>query len=349
MELERSDESHHDLLGEDIPGSLGRAHGVEKPLTLGLTEERVAGVRSRGVEGTFLVVVRLVGAVLAGIENEEFREGAEASFAVERHVGTDGKRGSAQGHHLVISLVGIGATDEELGGIDILLFGNVVGAVVVEFVIIPSDEPWAGGVHGLEIFVAFVLRVADAVLVERFDFRSQVGADFAISTGGIFVNVVAEVEDEVGLVFDHLLVGREEPGFEVLAGGNGKAELVGGGVGRGHGAGAADGAGGVAGFEAVGIPMIGLKAAGLDVDGVAELGGCVDLAGLDDLLERVVFGDLPMHLDGSLGHAAAGFERLGCETGPEDDAFVVGISRGNAEGKGIAGEDVSRGGRGVAA
>ena len=104
-------ECHHDLLGEDVPGSLRRAHGIKKPLALGLAEEGVAGVGGGGVERTFSVVVRLVAAVLAGVENKEFRESAEASFAVERHVGADGKRGSAQGHHLVVGLIGIGAAD----------------------------------------------------------------------------------------------------------------------------------------------------------------------------------------------------------------------------------------------
>ena len=157
------------------------------------------------------------------------------------------------------------------------------------------------------------------------------------------------MEDEVGLVFDHLLVGGEESGLEVLAGCDGKAKFVRRGVGRGHGAGATDWAGGVAGFEAVGIPMVGLEAAGFDVDGVAKFRCGVDLARLDDFFEGTVFGNFPMHFDGSLGHAAAGFERLGCETGPENDAFVVGIPGGDAKSEGIAGEGVSWCGRSVAA
>ena len=53
------------------------------------------------------------------VENEEFRESAEAPLAVERHVGADGKRGGAQRHHLVVGLIGVGAADEEFGGVDI--------------------------------------------------------------------------------------------------------------------------------------------------------------------------------------------------------------------------------------
>ena len=175
------------------------------------------------------------------------------------------------------------------------------------------------------------------------------GADFAISTGGIFVNVVAEMEDEVGFVFGHLLVRGEESGFEILAGGDGEAKFVRRGVGRGHGAGAADWAGGVAGFEAVGIPMVGFETVGFDVNGMAQFRCGVDLTGLDDFFEGTVFGNFPMHFDGSLGHAAARLERLGCEAGPENDAFVVGITGGDAKSEGIAGEDVSWCGRSMAA
>ena len=180
-----------------------------------------------GIEGAVSVAVRLVAAVLAGVENEEFGESAEAPLAIESHVGADGKRGGAQRHHLIVGLISVGAADEEFGGIDSLLFGNVVGAVVVEFVIVPGNEPRTGGVYGLEILVAFVLGVADAVLVQGFDFGSLMGADFTVSSGGVFVDVVAEVKDKVGLVGGHLLVGGEEAGFEVLAGGDGKAEFVG--------------------------------------------------------------------------------------------------------------------------
>ena len=88
--------------------------------------------------------------------------------------------------------------------------------------------------------------------------------------------------------------------------------------------------------------MVWLEVAGLDVDGVTEFRRGVDLAGLDDFFEGVVFGDLPMNLDRSLGHAAAGFEGLGREAGPEDDAFVIGVTGRDAEAEGIAGEYVRR-------
>ena len=113
-------------------------------------------------------------------------------------------------------------------------------------------------------------------------------------------------------------------------------------------AGAAGRRRGPAGFEAVVKPVIGFQPLGFDVDGVAKLRCGVDLAGLNDLFKRTVFGEFPLHLNRGLGHAATGFERFGSETGPENDALVIGITGCDSVGERIAGEIVSRGGRGVA-
>ena len=95
--------------------------------------------------------------------------------------------------------------------------------------------------------------------------------------------------------------------------------------------------------------MVGLETAGFDVNGMAKFRCGVDLTGLDDFFEGAVLGNFPMHFDGSLGHAAAGLERLGCQTGPENDAFVVGIPGGDTKSEGIACEDVSWRCRSIAA
>jgi len=39
-----------------------------------------------------------------------------------------------------------------------------------------------------------------------------------------------------------------------------------------------------------------------------------------------------------IGHAAAGFEGLGGEARPEDDAFVIRVSRGHAQREGVRGK-----------
>jgi hypothetical protein len=207
---------------------------------------------------------------LAGVEDEEVRQFSKGSFAIKLHVRALRKRRGAQGHHFVVGLIGVGTAEEELRGGDVALLGNIVGVVVVHFVIVPSEEPGAGGVHGLEVFVGAVLAVADAVVIERFDFLSDVSADVAPFSGGVFVDVITEVENEVGLVLFHLLVSGKKPLFPVLARGDREAEFFGIGVRFRQGAGATDGAGGVAGFEAVVIPGVRFEILCLDVNRESE-------------------------------------------------------------------------------
>ena len=115
------------------------------------------------------------------------------------------------------------------------LFGDVVGAVVVELVVVPGDQPRAGRMHVLEVLVASILGVAGTVVVECFDFRSVMLPDTSIPPR-VFVNVIAEVKDEVRGVGCHLLVGSEEALFEILAGRDRKAEFGRGRPGGGKGA-----------------------------------------------------------------------------------------------------------------
>ena len=102
-------------------------------------------------------------------------------------------------------------------------FGDVAGAVVFELVIVPGDEPGKGGVGGLEVRVGFVLGVAVAIVVERGELGADVLANAALA-GRAFIDVVAEVDDQVEVLLGHVLVGGEEAGFVVLAGGEGEAE-----------------------------------------------------------------------------------------------------------------------------
>ena len=84
------------------------------------------------------------------------------------------------------------------------------------------------------------------------------------------------------------------------------------------------------------------------MNGVAQLGGGIHLAGLDDLPEGAVLGEFPMNLDSSPWHAAAGLKGPGGEPGPQDNALVVRIAGGNAAGEGVAVEVVRLCGGGIA-
>ena len=74
--------------------------------------------------------------------------------------------------------------------------------------------------------VGLVLGVAVAIVVERVELGADVLADVAVAAGA-FIDVVAEVDDEVEVVLGHVVVGGEQAAFVVLAGGEGEAEIGG--------------------------------------------------------------------------------------------------------------------------
>ena len=118
-----------------------------------------------------VVAVGLIGAVLSGVEDLERGEAAVVQGAVEVQVRTSAQGAGAEGHHLVVGLVGVRPSVEELGGVDAVVFGDLGGVVVLDLVVVPRHEPRAAGVHGLEVRVGPVLRVADSVVGERYDLR----------------------------------------------------------------------------------------------------------------------------------------------------------------------------------
>ena len=84
-------EGHHDLLGKDVPGAPGGGEGIEQPFALVETEEGVAWIEGGGIERALAVAVRLIAAVLAGIEDKEFSEAPEMAPAIEGHPGPYGQ------------------------------------------------------------------------------------------------------------------------------------------------------------------------------------------------------------------------------------------------------------------
>ena len=247
------------------------------------------------------------------------------------------QRPPAQRHHLVIGLVGVGPTLQEGDRVDLLLLGDRPGVVVVELVVVPGDDPGAEGVHGPQVRVGLVLRVADAVVLERSDLRPDMLADLAVAARAL-VDVVAEVDDQVEVVLGHVLVGGIQARLEVLARGEGEPQLIGLRARGGHGAGPGDRALGVAGAEAVPVRAVGVQAIHLDVDRVAELGRGDRRAAAHDLLHRVVGRELPAHLDVLGGHPAARLQRLGGQACPEDDPAGGRVARRDADGERVGRE-----------
>lgn len=134
------------------------------------------------------VAVGLVGAVLAGVEDVELGEQAPPQPPVEPGVGADGQLRGAQGLVLPVGAVGGGPAQQEVGRRGAVL-GDRTSLVVVGLVVVEVGE------HA----VGVVARAADSV-------------------DGVFVHVVAEVEDEVDVVPGEVAVGGEVAVLVLLAG-----------------------------------------------------------------------------------------------------------------------------------
>ena len=232
---------------------------------------------------------------------------------------------------LVIGLVGDGPAAEKRRGIDLRLFRDAVGVVVVDFVVIPGDDPRDGGVHRLQGGVGLVLRVPIAIVVERLQFFAHMPANLPDSPRPL-IDVVAQVNDQVGVLSRHVLVGGVEPRFEVLARGDAKAEAGGECPSSRGGAGASPRAFLPEGPELVPVPAVGLKSRDLDVDAVGPLRGCHGGPLLYDLCQLFIVGDHPVDSDVFAGHAAP-FEGLGGQSRPQHSARFGRIARGDPEGE----------------
>ena len=113
------------------------------------------------------------------------------------------------------------AAREQIVGRDLGLFGEPIGIVVVDFVIVPGDDPGECGMRLLQVGIGLVQRVAHPVIVDGrnlvADMRSHL--TFARAT---LVDVVAQMNDQVEVFAGHVLVSGVQPALVVLAGGEGE-------------------------------------------------------------------------------------------------------------------------------
>src|SRR4029450_4140962 len=108
-----------------------------------------------------------------------------------------------------------------------------------DLVVVPGAEPRMARVRRLQIGVALVQRVTDAVFVERLRLARAVRAD-VVRAPRRFVDVVADVDDQIEVVLEHVAVRDEVALLELLAGGEGESEAVAVGVGGRRGPRTAD-------------------------------------------------------------------------------------------------------------
>src|SRR6059036_1378390 len=105
----------------------------------------------------------------------------------------------------------------------------VVGVVVLDLVVVPGADPGTRRVRRLEIGVALVERMADSVVVERAGLRRAVLAH-VVPAPGRFVDVVADMDDQVEVVRQHVAVRGEVALFVLLTRGEREPQAIASGI-----------------------------------------------------------------------------------------------------------------------
>src|SRR5262249_35075026 len=138
--------------------------------------------------------------VLTAIQHREADKVPIAEVAVQPQGSVVGNRARAQGHVLVVGLVGGGPPAEERFGCCHRYLRPLVGIVVLDLMVIPRDDGGRRRVEGLQVRVCLVESVAVPVAREVGGRRAVVGAKHL---GGVqypvgeFIDVVAKKQDEV--------------------------------------------------------------------------------------------------------------------------------------------------------
>lgn len=260
-----------------------------------------------------------------------------------------GHRG-AQRHVLVKRLV----RGHALGGKGLGLAHAIVAHIVVfDLVVVPGHEPGAVGMHGLQIRIALVQRIAVAVILQccgmhkRLQPREMAAFLLGRRCGrGIFVDVIAEKDHQVGIVLAGMAPGGVVAMFPALAGGIDQAQLRHRSTGSRRSAGAAGGTGLALAVKAVVVPAAGLQALGQHMHAVSAVWAGHGLAPAQDLAELRIMGQLPVHLH----RAQQGCAGTGQQPRPQHHAAGIGLATGHAQAKQLLRDRPRRHGqRGVAA
>ena len=240
------------------------------------------------------------------------------------------RRQHAHRHVLPPGLVGGRPPGREVG----YLAGDLrhqVGVVVLDLVVVPSDDPRAGRVGGLQRRVTLVEPVAVPVGGQVADLAAVVPAH-AAGADAALVDVVAEVQHDVGVVVRSVGPQRPVARLPVLAAGEQEPQAVDRPARARGGPGAPDGADLVAHDEPVEIPTVGLEAVGVDVHRVRPPGLGDREAVTHDLAEVLVLGHLPPNRH-RVGRHATVRQRRGGEARPQDDGPRERVARRHPEGE----------------
>ena len=199
------------LMTQHVPLAAGACQGPLNPTLLRRAEVaalriapgRTGGRVNQAAARPAVLQTGLAVAILARIQQVERGQPAERHLSIDAHLGAARQPGEAlrqhrraQRHVLVIGLVGGGTTRGEIGRATHAQHTTALvqaGVVVLHLVVVPGQQPRAGGVHGLQISVALVQGVALAVVVQR-QHPAPRHLAHGIRQAGVFVDVVAQEE-----------------------------------------------------------------------------------------------------------------------------------------------------------
>ncbi len=247
-----------DLLGQHRPARRRIGEFLGEPALLLEAHERGLGVIRVLAARLPFRAAGLDGAVLARVEQVDRRQVAEAQRPVEPHLRPVRPHGGAEGHMLVIGLVGRGPAAQERAGADAAAHVMRIGIVVRHLVVVRYRRPGKGGVRRLQVGVELVEGVTVAVGLQRLHGRGVVPAGLAVVDTAL-VDVVADMQHEVEVFLGHVAVGGVVAVLVLLAAGDGQLKALQGLRRRGGGACAADRAGVAQRIEAVPVPAAGLE------------------------------------------------------------------------------------------
>ncbi len=199
---------------------------------------------------------------------------------------------------------------------------------------------------GAQVGVGLVEAVPHAVVLQRDRLPGVVVRQDAVGVlagaagggDGVFVEVVAEVEDHVDVLVREVPVGGEVAVVVRLAGDGGQGQRAVAGSAAGCGAGAAGGAGPAAGAEAVVEAPVGVEAVHVHMDAVPELRVGGGGPAPDDPAEAFVAGDLPADLDTPGGQSAVRLVGAGRESRPQQHGVRQRVSGRHPQGEGVLGD-----------
>ena len=278
--------------------------------------------------------------VLPAVEQVQPRQIAPLQAAIQAQtLKAAPQSAGAQRHVFVEGLPGGGAPCKKVSAIPAPILACIV---IFYFVVIPDDGPVAGRMGGLEMGIAFVQRIAVAVVLQGLGGAQWLGPGQSLGFGGlgVFIDVVAQKQHQIGRSLRRIGPGGVKAMLPALTGRHGHAQLLRPCLcSRGRAA-AARGALGIAMAEAVEIPAVRGQAVDLYVQRVARFGACHAFTLGHDAPKLRVMGHLPVHRQRRQvwrGIAAQIVQRRG-QPGPDQNVVGLRVAAGHTQRERVVGQ-----------